>query len=248
MPFDPPPESDQPICVITGASRGLGGALARGFAGAGYHIIAVARTVGALEALDDELKAARGNQGSGEPKQSGATLVPLDIRDGDAVDRLGAALHERFGRVDVVISNAATMEALSPIAQSATKPFEDAWRTNCQGPYRLIRSLDPLLSRSSRGSFIGVTCAAAVDRQAFWGSYGASKAAFDAMVMAYAAEVTPNTTRINLVDPGPMSTRLRALAFPGEKDGAQPDPATKVQAFIDLAAPDDKRHGERIVL
>ncbi|MEM6903943.1 MAG: SDR family NAD(P)-dependent oxidoreductase, partial [Pseudomonadota bacterium] len=199
MPSEPARQTDQPICLITGASRGLGTAIAHGFADAGYHIIAVARTVGALEALDDDLKAAAGlraqNAEDGDVKDRatlapGATLVPLDIRDGDAIDRLGAALHERFGRLDVVISNAATMEALSPIAQSAPKPFEDAWRTNCQGPYRLIRSLAPLLQLSNRACLIGVTCAAAIERQAFWGSYGASKAAFEAMVMAHAAEVT----------------------------------------------------------
>ncbi|MBV6632208.1 MAG: SDR family oxidoreductase [Alphaproteobacteria bacterium] len=250
MPSDTTAPTDQPICLITGASRGLGNALAHGFAKAGYHIIAVARTVGALEALDDELKAAAAEQGGAEAaKKAGATLVPLDIRDGDAIDRLGGALHQRFGKLDVVISNAATMEVLSPVAQSAPKPFEDAWRTNCQGPYRLIRSLDPLLRQSARGGcFIGVTCASAIERKPFWGTYGASKAAFEAMVLSYAAELADDPLRVNLVDPGPMATRLRTLAFPGEKEGAQPDPATKVDAFIELASADDKRHGERIVL
>ena len=172
--------TDQPICLITGASRGLGAALGLAFAKAGYHIIAVARTVGGLEALDDQIKAATGQD---------ATLVPLDLRDSDAIDRMGGALHQRFGKIDVVISNAANMGTLSPIAQSNPKPFEDAWRTNCQAPYRLIRSMDPLLQLSGNGRFIGVTCAAAVDQQPFWGGYGASKAAFDRMVMGYASEV-----------------------------------------------------------
>ncbi|MAJ65603.1 MAG: oxidoreductase [Alphaproteobacteria bacterium] len=231
--------TDQPICLITGASRGLGAALGLAFAKAGYHIIAVARTVGGLEALDDQIKAATGQD---------ATLVPLDLRDSDAIDRMGGALHQRFGKIDVVISNAANMGTLSPIAQSNPKPFEDAWRTNCQAPYRLIRSMDPLLQLSGNGRFIGVTCAAAVDQQPFWGGYGASKAAFDRMVMGYASEVPNGKVRVNLVDPGPMATKLRAIAFPGEPEGTQPDPATRTDAFIALASADDTRHGERIIL
>ena len=231
--------TDQPVCLITGASRGLGAALVPAFAKAGYHVIAVARTVGGLEAVDDVVQKATGQS---------ATLVPLDIRDGEAVDRMGAALYERFGKLDVVISNAATMGALSPVAQSAPKPFEDAWRTNCEGPYRLIRSMDPLLQRSDRACFIGVTCVAAIDNAPFWGAYGASKAGFERVVKAYASEVVGSKLRVNLVDPGPMATKLRDMAFPGEPAGKQPDPAQKADAFVALADPDDERHGERIDL
>jgi NAD(P)-dependent dehydrogenase (short-subunit alcohol dehydrogenase family) len=230
---------NQQICLITGASRGLGAALAPAFAIAGYHVIAVARTVGGLEAVDDQIVKATGQN---------ATLVPLDIRDGDSIDRMGAALHERFGKLDVVISNAANMGTLSPIAQSNPKPFEDAWRTNCQGPYRLIRSLDPLLRLSGNGRFIGVTCEAAVDQSPFWGAYGASKAAFERMVLGYAGEVTGHDIRVNLIDPGPMATKLRSVAFPGEREGKQPDPASKTNAFVALADAGDGRHGERLVL
>ena len=231
--------TDQPVCLITGASRGLGAALVPAFAKAGYHVIATARTVGGLEAVDDEVQKATG---------SSATLVPLDIRDGDAIDRMGAALYERFGKLDVLISNAAAMGALSPVAQSAPKPFEDAWRTNCEAPYRLIRSMDPLLQRSDRACFIGVTCVAAVDNAPFWGAYGASKAAFDRMVMAYASEVVGSKVRVNLVDPGPMATKLRDMAFPGEPAGQQPDPSQKTEDFLKLADIEDDRHGERIIL
>ena len=141
------------------------------------------------------------------------------------------------------------MGALSPVAQSAPKPFEEAWRTNCEGPYRLIRSMDPLLRQADSGCFIGVTCVAAIDQAPFWGAYGASKAGFERMVMAYASElVGVANTRVNLVDPGPMATRLRDMAFPGEPADKQPDPVSKAEHFLALADRDDDRHGERIIL
>lgn len=232
--------TDKPICLVTGASRGLGAALAVGFAEAGYHVVAVARTKPALEQLDDRIMAVNG----GQP----ATLVPMDIRDSEAVDRLGAALYARFGKLDVLVLNAAVIGSVSPVAQSEVKYFEDAWRTNCLAPYRLIRSLDPLLRAAPAGRVIGVTCAAAIEGGAFWGLYGASKAGFEAMLRSYAAEITGGRPHINLVDPGPMATKLRKIAFPGEEPGTQPEPEALVPAFIELARAEDTRHGERIVL
>ncbi len=202
------------------------------------HLVLVARTTGGLEEVDDRVRA-KGGQ---------ATLVPLDLREGDAIDRLGGALAQRFGRLDVLIGNAAELGALSPTGHIDPKVFERVMALNAGANYRLIRSLDPLLRVSEAGRAIFVTCAPAREPKPFWGAYAASKAAMEALVLSYAAETRRTRVRVNLVDPGPMRSRLRKQAYPGEAPDKVPPPETRTEAFVALAAPDCARHGELVVV
>lgn len=224
------------LVLITGASRGLGAALAERFAAKDTHLILVARTSGGLEEVDDRVRA-KGGQ---------ATLVPLDLRDGKAIDRLGGALAERFGRLDVLIGNAAELGVLSPLGHIDPKLFERVMALNAGANQRLIRSLDPLLRASDAGRAIFVTCGPAREPRPFWGAYAASKAALGAMALTYAAEVRRTSVRVNLVDPGPMRSRLRAQAYPGEAADKAPLPETRTDPFVELADPACERHGELI--
>jgi NAD(P)-dependent dehydrogenase (short-subunit alcohol dehydrogenase family) len=196
----------------------------------------VARTTGGLEEVDDRVRA-RGGQ---------ATLVPLDLRDGDALDRLGGVLAERYGRLDVLIGNAAELGVLSPLGHVDPKVFERTMAINAGANHRLIRSLDPLLRAAEAGRAIFVTCAPAREHKPFWGAYGASKAALEALVLSYAAETRRSRLRVNLVDPGPLRTRLRARAYPGEVADKAPLPETRTDAFVALAEPGCERHGELV--
>jgi NAD(P)-dependent dehydrogenase (short-subunit alcohol dehydrogenase family) len=198
--------------------------------------VLVARTPGGLEEVDDRVRA-RGGQ---------ATLVPFDLRDGAAIDRLGGVLAERYGRLDVLIGNAAELGALSPLGHVDPKIFERVMAINAGANYRLIRSLDPLLRAADAGRALFVTCAAARDARPFWGAYGASKAALEVLVLSYAAETRRSRLRVNLVDPGPMRSRLRSQAYPGEAPDKLPPPETRTDAFVTLAAPECARHGELI--
>jgi NAD(P)-dependent dehydrogenase (short-subunit alcohol dehydrogenase family) len=193
----------------------------------------VARTSGGLDEVDDRVRA-RGGQ---------ATLVPLDLRDGPAIDRLGGVLAERYGRLDVLIGNAAELGVLSPLGHVDPKIFERVMAVNAGANYRLIRSLDPLLRAAEVGRAIFVTCAPAREQKPFWGAYAASKAALEALVLAYAAETRRSRLRVNLVDPGPMRSRLRKQAYPGEAPDKAPLPETRTDAFVALAEPDCRRHG-----
>jgi NAD(P)-dependent dehydrogenase (short-subunit alcohol dehydrogenase family) len=234
MPEAPAPP--QRIVLITGASRGLGAALAAAFAAEGTQLVLLGRTPGALEEVDDKV-CARGGR---------ATLVPLDLLQSEGIDRLGGVLAERYGRLDVLIGNAAELGSLSPLGHLEPKAFEQAMALNAGANYRLIRSFDPLLRASPAGRAIFVTCSQARDMRPYWGGYAASKAALEALALSYAAELRRTRVRVNLVDPGPMRTRLRARAYPGEDPEAQPAPETVVEAFLALAAPDCLRHGELI--
>lgn len=227
---------DGRLALITGASRGLGAALAERFAEEGARLVLVARTTGGLEEVDDRVRAAGGE----------ATLVPQDLTKGEAIDELGAALAQRFGHLDVLIGNAAELSALSPLPHVDPKAFEQTMALNATTNYRLIRSLDPLLRASSSGSAIFVTSDVGREPRPFWGAYAASKAALDAMVLTYAAEVAKTTLRVNLVDPGPMCTRLRAKAYPGEDKEAVAAPSSRTGIFVDLAEAGCKHHGERL--
>jgi NAD(P)-dependent dehydrogenase (short-subunit alcohol dehydrogenase family) len=198
--------------------------------------VLVARTSGGVEEVDDRVRA-RGGQ---------ATLVPLDLRDGAAIDRLGGVLAERYGRLDVLIGNAAELGVLSPLGHVDPKIFERVMAINAEANYRLIRSLDPLLRAAEAGRAIFVTCAPAREAKPFWGAYAASKAALEALVLAYAAETRRSRLRVNLVDPGPMRSRLRKQAYPGEAPDKVPLPETRTDAFVALAEPDCRRHGELI--
>lgn len=222
------------IALVTGASRGLGAAAALAFAREGAHVIAVARTVGGLEALDDRIKQAGGN----------ATLVPLDVTDGPGIDRLGGALYERFGRLDVLMGNAALLGTLSPISHIDPAIFEKVMAVNVTANWRLIRSLDPLLRQSDAGRAIFVTSGISRRVVPYWSAYAASKAALDMMVATYAAESAHTSVRVNLYNPGPMRTGMRKEAFPGEKPESVPLPEAHAEALIQLALPACQMNGE----
>ena len=224
------------IVLITGASRGLGAALAERCAAEGARLILVARTPGGLEEVDDRVRAHGGK----------ATLVPLDLLQGEGIDRLGGVIAERYGKLDVLIGNAAELGVLSPLGHVEPKVFERVMALNAGANYRLIRSLDPLLRASDAGRAVFVTCGQGQERRPYWGAYAASKAALEALVLCYSAEVRHTAVGVNLVDPGPMRTRLRAQAYPGEDPGKQPEPASAVEPVLALAEPGCRRHGERM--
>ncbi len=196
--------------------------------------MAVARTVGGLEELDDTIRDAGGS----------ATLVPQDLSDLESIDRLGAALHERFGRLDILVGNAGVLGVLSPIAHVDPKVWDETVLVNLTVNFRLIRSLDPLLRQSDAGRAIFVTSGAAAAPRAYWGPYGTSKAALDYMVLTWAQEVEKTPVRVNLVNPGATRTGMRAAAMPGEDPATLPAPEAIVPVFLDLADPACTRHGE----
>lgn len=196
------------IALVTGASRGIGRALSLELARNGAHVVALARTQGALEALDDEIRALGG----------AATLVPCDLADFDALDRLGAALFERWGRLDVLVGNAGVLGPLSPLAHVDVKDWTRVMAVNVTANWRLIRSLDPLLRASGTARVAFITSAAAHrgTMKPFWGAYAISKAALEAMARTYATEVAGDGVTVMLANPGPLRTRMRAQAMPGE--------------------------------
>jgi NAD(P)-dependent dehydrogenase (short-subunit alcohol dehydrogenase family) len=222
------------IALITGASRGLGAAAALGFAREGAHCVLVARTVGGLEELDDKIKALGGS----------ATLVPLDVTDGPGIDRLGGALHERFGRLDVLLGNAALLGALSPLGHIEPATFERVMAVNVTANWRLIRSLDPLLRASDAGRAIFVTSGVSRRVVPYWGAYAASKAALDMLAGIYAAECAHTNVRVNLYNPGPTRTGMRREAFPGEDPDSLKPPEAHAESLIRLALPSCTMNGE----
>lgn len=222
------------VALITGASRGLGAAAALAYAAEGAHCVLVARTVGGLEEVDDRIKAIGG----------AATLVPLDVTDGPGIDRLGQALFDRFGRLDVLLGNAAILGTLSPIGHFEPKVFEQVMAVNVTANWRLIRSMDPLLRRSDAGRAIFVTSGASRRILPYWGAYATSKAALDMMVGIYAAEVAHTQVKVNLFNPGPMRTFMRREAFPGEDEARQIPPEAHGNSLIQLAMPSCTMNGE----
>lgn len=217
------------FALVTGATRGIGAAIALGLARAGAHIVAVGRTQGALEALDDAIVAATGDH---------ATLVPLDLREADGLDQLGAALHKRWGKLDIVVGAAGVLGALTPVGHLDPKGWDMIMATNLTANWRLIRSMDPLLRASDAGRAVFLTSSVAQTHRAFWGAYAASKAGLEAIVDCYADEMENTTVRALCVDPGAMRTRMRAGAFPGEDPLTVPAPETIVPYIIDLVRPD----------
>ncbi|MBX3500333.1 MAG: SDR family NAD(P)-dependent oxidoreductase [Alphaproteobacteria bacterium] len=221
------------LALVTGASRGIGAAVARAFAREGAHVVAVARTVGGLEALDDAIKAEGGE----------ATLVPLDLADGAGIDRLGEALHAKFGRLDILVGNAAMLGVLSPVGHIDPPLFERTLAINVTANYRLIRSLDPLLRLSPAGRAIFVTSGASKHAIPYWSLYCATKAALEQLVLCYAAEVASTKVRVNLINPGPTRTKMRAEAFPGEDPLQLPTADAIAEAFVPLADAGCTLHG-----
>jgi len=221
------------IVLVTGASRGIGYAVSLAFAREGAHVIAVARTEGALEELDDAIKAAGGS----------ATLVPLDLTDYEGVDRLGAAIYERWGKLDVLIGNAGDLGVISPIGHVQPKDWHKAMDINVNANWRLLRSMDPLLRAADAGRAVFVTSGAAQKCNPFWGPYAVSKAALEAMVKTYAAESADTNIRANLLSPGPMRTAMRAKAMPGEDPETLPHPDDVAGLFLEMAGADFTDNG-----
>lgn len=218
---------DQRVALVTGASRGIGRAVAIELARRNWRIVAVARSQKALESLDDELRAAG----------SEATLVPMDLRDYAAIDQLGAALFERFGKLDGLAACAGALGALTPIHQATPSMMEEVIGVNFTANWRLIRAMHPLLRASDAGRAVFVTSGASRKVRAYWGPYAATKAALDALVMSYAAELQVTPIRANLFNPGPARTAMRAKAFPGEDPMTLPTPEEIAPAVADMLAP-----------
>ena len=202
------------IVLVTGASRGIGYAAAKHLASEGAHVIAVARTQGGLEDLDDEIKSAGGQ----------CTLVPMDLKDGDSIDRLGKALHERFGKLDGLLLNAAQLDSITPMPHIKPADWDSVISVNLTANYRLIRALDPLLRASDAARVVAITSSVAQSHRAYWGVYAVSKAGLEAMANIYAQETEITPVRVNLYDPGGTRTAMRAKAVPGEDASLLPDP------------------------
>jgi len=222
------------VAVITGASRGIGAEAAKLFAAAGAHVILVARTVGGLEAVDDAIREAGGQ----------ATLVPLDLRQHELIDQLGASIYERWGKLDILLGNAAMLGQLTPLHHVEPSLWQEVMDVNLTANYRLIRSMDPLLRRSDAGRVIFVTSGVARRNFAYWGPYSISKAALEVMGHTYAEEVRDTPIKVNLFDPGTVRTAMRAQAFPGENPQTLPDPAVVANQLLKLADATCTSHGE----
>ena len=234
QPSRPTPSPQPRTVLITGASRGIGRAVATAFAAQGAHLILVARTQGGLEEADDEVRRAGGT----------ATLVPLDLADGDTVDKLGPSLFARFPHLDVLVSNAGILGPITPLSHVPDKDWAEVLTLNLTANWRLIRTLEPLLKRSAAGRAIFVTSGAAAHPRAYWGPYAASKAALEALVKTWAAELANTPVRVNLLNPGRVRTAMRAKAYPGEDPGTLPAPSDVAQRFVELAAAEFTRTGQ----
>ncbi len=225
------------IALVTGASRGIGRAVALELARAGAHIVALARTQGALEELDDEIAALGG----------GATLVPCDLADHESLDRLGAGLFQRWGKLDILVGNAGLLGPLTPLAHVDPKEWNRVLSVNVTANWRLIRSLDPLLRASDSGRAVFITSGVAhrAQMKPYWGPYAVSKAALEALARTYAAE-TENTTSIKvmLANPGALRTRMRAQAMPGEDPATLRAPEDFARALLPLCAPQWRETGK----
>lgn len=235
--------SDQPIlagrvALITGASRGIGRAVALRFAAEGAHVVLIARTIGGLEEVDDAVKATGGQ----------ATLVPCDLTDFEALDTLGPALLERFDKLDIFVGNAGALGEMTLLTHYDAKAWHDVFDVNVHANWRLIRTLEPLLRRSDAGRAILVTSGAAAHPRAFWGAYAVTKAAVEALARVWASELENTNVRVNLLNPRATRTGMRAAAFPGEDPDFLKTPEDIAGRFVELASPAWTGHGELIDL
>ena len=228
---------DDRIALITGASRGIGAAVAERFAGEGAHVVLVGRTVGGLEETDDRVRAAGGS----------ATLVPLDLCDVAGIDRLGASIAERFGRLDILVGNAALLGRLGPVADLPPDAWDQIVAVNVTANWRLIRAMDSLLRASEAGRAIFVSSGVTRGVFAYWSAYAATKSALEMLAKTYAAEVEKTKVRVNIVDPGSVRTRMRAEAFPGEDPLTLPTPEEITDVFVELGAATCRRNGEILI-
>ncbi|MBX7247511.1 MAG: SDR family NAD(P)-dependent oxidoreductase [Caulobacteraceae bacterium] len=216
------------LALVTGASRGIGYASALALAKAGAHVIATARTQGGLEELDDEIFQATGEH---------ATLAPFDLVDGGAIDRLGGAIFERWGKLDILLHAGGMLGPLTPMSHLEPREFDKVLAVNLKAPYRMIRSYEPLLLKSDAARAIFFTTSVAAGR-AFWGPYATTKNGLEAMVRSWADEMESNALRATLVNPGKMRTRMRQQAYPGEDPETLPEPAEIGPLMVELANPD----------
>ncbi|MDO9298918.1 SDR family NAD(P)-dependent oxidoreductase [Bradyrhizobium sp.] len=215
------------IALVTGASRGIGYFTARALAKAGAHVIAVARTQGGLEELDDEIRKDGGS----------ATLVPLNLTDSDGIVRLAAALHERHGKLDILVGNAGVAGPSSPLGHIELKSWNDVMAINLSANFQLIRCMEPLLRQSDAGRAVFITSAAASQANAYLGPYAASKAALETLARAWAHETASTPLRVNLFNPGPTRTRVRATVFPGEDPSTLETPDQVAELILPMCAP-----------
>ena len=222
------------VALVTGASRGIGRAVALGLAKAGAHVVITSRSLNALEALDDEIQAVGGN----------ATLLQLDLKKGDRIDQLGPTLYQRWERLDIFVANAGILGPLSPLGHTTEDGFLGTIDINLNANWRLIRTLDPLLKRSDAGRAVFVTSGASSGKYAYWGPYAASKAGLEALVKSWASELENTNVRANLINPGATRTGMRAKAFPGEDPMTLPAPEDLVPLFLELALPACQRNGD----
>lgn len=216
------------VTVVTGASRGIGYQAALALAKAGSHIIATARTQGGLEDLDDAIKADGGD----------CTLVPLDLKQGEAIDQLGAIINQRWGKLDGFFANAGVLGEITPAPHTTPKTWDDVMAVNLTSNYRFIRSLDPLLRASDAGRAVFMTSGVAQSHRAYWGAYAASKAALEAFVSCYAKEAEVTKLKVNLLNPGATRTAMRAKAMPGEDPNVLPNPADLAPLIVEMLSPD----------
>ncbi|HEY4252675.1 MAG TPA: SDR family oxidoreductase [Roseomonas sp.] len=221
------------VALVTGASRGIGAAVALELARRGAHVVLTARTQGGLEDTDDAIQAAGGK----------ATLLPLDlVKDQDQIDQIGPSIYERFGRLDILVHAAGALNRLTPVSHIEPGDWNAVIGVNLSAAWRLIRSCDPPLRASDAGRAVFLTDARAGDPTPYWGMYGASKAGMEHLVRSWAAEVAATRLRVNLHDPGAVATKLRALAFPGEAREGLPRPEAIAPAIADLCGPGETRH------
>jgi NAD(P)-dependent dehydrogenase (short-subunit alcohol dehydrogenase family) len=221
------------IALVTGASRGIGAATAVELARLGAHVVITARTQGGLEETDDAIRAIGGS----------ATLLPLDLAEGGQIDAIGPSVYQRFGRLDVLVHGAGALGRLTPVAHILPNDWADALAVNLTASWHLIRTCDPLLRNAAAGRAVFVTDLRAREPKAYWGSYGATKAGMEHLVLTWADEVKTTRLRVNLFDPGPTATRLRAQAMPGEDQTTLRRPVDIAPALVALCLPDEQRHG-----
>lgn len=222
------------IALVTGASRGIGRAVALELARAGAHVVALAKSQGALEELDDEINALGGS----------ATLVPLNLTDFDGLDRLAQVIGERWGRLDILFGNAGLLGPLSPLDHVPPKDWQQVMDVNVTANWRLIRACDGLLRASEAGRAVFATSGAAQKCTAYWGPYSVSKAALDALARTYAAETASTAVKVMLVSPGPLRTRMRADAMPGEDPATLRTPEEIAPRILELMRPEWAQTGK----
>jgi NAD(P)-dependent dehydrogenase (short-subunit alcohol dehydrogenase family) len=227
---------DGRVALVTGASRGIGAAAAVELARRGAHVVITGRSEGGLAETDDAIRAAGGQ----------ATLLPLDLRNGDAIDQIGPSIHARFDRLDILVSNAGALGVLSPVPHIFNADWDEALAVNVTAAFRMIRTCAPLLLAAEAGRAVFVTSRIVLRPTAYWATYGVTKAALHHLAQTWAEETRTTRLRVNLADPGPVATKLRRGAFPGEDQAELPKPADVAPGIADLCEEAETRHGEMV--